>query len=168
MNILLATAAFSIPAGPFAEQLLVYADQAQVSVLYEFDGVNELQTHAVEGELKPRDAIEIMVSGLGYKIIFAEPDSVTLQKITSNLQPVTIRRIDPKPEPLAAEVIISTRKVRARTRTVPSPPGCVPLQWVAGMVLNRLGQVAMRMGYMSGEVYCYAEAPREVTEVEEE
>lgn len=154
---LLVATAFSIPAGDFAERLLQFADQAQMSVLYEYDGSRErYTTKAIEGEMAPADAVAAMLDGLGFRI-YVGSRSVTLRKIYER---------SPVSEPIyyaelpLQEVTISAKK--RPTRLVPSPPGCVPLRWVAGMVLNHLGQLALDMGYMDGEMYCVSQPAFEV------
>jgi iron complex outermembrane receptor protein len=56
---------FDLPAGPAGETLKAFARQAGREIVFAADAVGSVPTHAVKGELAPRDAIEAMLADTG-------------------------------------------------------------------------------------------------------
>ncbi len=60
---------FRIPSGRAERTLAVFAQQARVELLFAFDVVQGVGTHAVNGPLAPRDALDLMLAGTPLAIV---------------------------------------------------------------------------------------------------
>jgi iron complex outermembrane receptor protein len=57
--------AFDVPAGEATVSLKLFAEQSGQEIVYPVDAVKGTQTHAVKGELTPKDALDQMLAGTG-------------------------------------------------------------------------------------------------------
>src|SRR4051812_34731090 len=56
---------FDLPAGPAGETLKAFARQAGREIVFSADAIGTVPTHAVRGELAPREAIDAMLADTG-------------------------------------------------------------------------------------------------------
>ncbi len=59
------TRSFTLEAGPAAQRLREFGHQAQREILFPAEAVAGVQTHAIRGDLRPRDALDRMLAGSG-------------------------------------------------------------------------------------------------------
>src|SRR5260221_14706805 len=57
--------AFDIPAGPAGQTLKQFAAQAGREIVFAPETVNGVQTHAVKGSLRPREALDSLLADTG-------------------------------------------------------------------------------------------------------
>src|SRR5690242_11182359 len=69
---------FDVPAGPAAQTLPIYTSQAGLQVLFGYDDVRGIETHAIHGTLDVRTALEQMTKGTRLRFDFMDGDTVTL------------------------------------------------------------------------------------------
>lgn len=69
---------FRVPAGPAADTLRMYTAQTGLQVLFGYDDVRGIDTHAVHGLLDVRTALEQMTKGTRLRFQFMDADTVTL------------------------------------------------------------------------------------------
>jgi iron complex outermembrane recepter protein len=74
---------FEIPAGDFVDQVGLFAKQSGMSVLYKFEGVQELKTQPVSGNFTPAEALERMLRGTGIVPEFVKRQTVTLKRASA-------------------------------------------------------------------------------------
>lgn len=67
---------FDVPAGRVEITLNEFGTQADVQVLYNFDGMEKLRTHPVHGKMTPIVALQAMLEGTG--LIYSVVDGLTL------------------------------------------------------------------------------------------
>lgn len=173
-----ATAAihFAIPSGKLADRMGAFALQAEMQVLYKFDGTENLHTQGVEGVMTPSEALHTMLIGTDLFPEFVKPQTVTLKKYWSEDAIRGDEELRPDYEGWAPPPIVIVRAThgngKQRERVLPARapvPGCVRLRWLNGMVLNRLGLLAFDMQLMqeddgSDALYCYRKDADETEE----
>ena len=81
-----ATKSFQLPAGAAETTLKMFSEQAGVQVLFPTDGVQDVRTNAVAGELAPRQALEQMVANTVLVVVHDEKSGA-----------LGIRRRSPRP-----------------------------------------------------------------------
>lgn len=87
--------AFSIPAGPLGAALTAFGEAARLRVLVASDIVRDLRTSGVTGTFSPEDALRRLLTGTGLTYRFANPTTVTLERVSAvpgaiTLDPVTV------------------------------------------------------------------------------
>ena len=78
MNELLTLFVLHIAAGPAAEQLVVLARQANVTILFSYTDVNRSQSHALEGSYTIDGALRAMLKGKPLEYEFTSPTTITV------------------------------------------------------------------------------------------
>ena len=74
---------FDVPAGPAVQTLPIYISQAGLQVLFGYDDVRGIETHAVRGALDVVSALEQMTKGTRLRFDFMDADTVTLTVLPS-------------------------------------------------------------------------------------
>lgn len=73
------SANFDIPAQPLAAALKVFAEQAQVQLLYQSSAVNHARAPAISGELDKRTALEQLLKGTDLEAVYSSDVAVTIR-----------------------------------------------------------------------------------------
>lgn len=133
----LALAHFEIQPGDFVDTVEEYSKQADMSVLYEFDGAEQFTTPRVEGDMTARQALEALLAGLPVKAMYPYRRTITLTTTNAAVLPV-------KPEFL---------------RRGGWAYNCVPPKLIAGMLFNRMGRTLLDMGFINADYYCTKDHP---------
>ncbi len=71
---------FNIPSGKLADRMSTFALQSELQVLYKFDGIQDITTQAVIGDLTPGQALEKMLAGTDIVPEFVKPQTVALTR----------------------------------------------------------------------------------------
>ena len=76
---------FDIPAQSLNDALLMYANQAHIQLLFSADMVRGFSSKTMQGDLEPKQALELLLknSGLGYR--FIDPATATLLEQQSQI-----------------------------------------------------------------------------------
>jgi outer membrane receptor protein involved in Fe transport len=90
---------FNIPSGKLVDRMSTFALQSELQVLYKFDGIQDIETQAVIGDLTPAQALEKMLAGTDIVPEFVKPQTVALTR-----------------RALAGDVAIGTGRAGSRTR----------------------------------------------------
>jgi hypothetical protein len=132
---------FVIAAGQARDQLPVFTTQAGLQVLYGYDDVEGIETHAVYGEMPPQEALTRMLQGTRASFDFMDSETITL----------TVKPYDNLPD--SAPV-----RIQGHDYT------CAPLRWIIGMTYGRLGRLLFDMGQIAQETqFCTNERPVDST-----
>lgn len=127
---IIAATLFSILAGPAQETLPQYTQAAQIQVLYGYDDVRGITTHAVHGDMDYQTALALMIQGTRLQIGWMDGDTATLTVAPAVNEFYSVGTTEP-------------------CRIAGHDYTCVPLGWVIGMATNRLGRLLYDMGVVS-------------------
>ena len=70
--------AFDIPAQPVASAMGVFAKQSGVQILFPYDRVRDMRTHAIAGVMTPQAALDLMIAGTGLRVARSDNGVVAL------------------------------------------------------------------------------------------
>jgi len=71
---------FEIPEGPAQTQLTEFSKQSELQMVFDYDSVSGVTTHAVRGSYKPLDALKLMVKGTDIAFELLEKRTVTIKR----------------------------------------------------------------------------------------
>jgi len=71
---------FNIPAQPLPEALRAFADQAKMQLLYSPEAISNGKSNAVIGDFDKRVALEMLLKGTGYEVVFSKGNAATVRK----------------------------------------------------------------------------------------
>lgn len=72
---------FDIPAQSLPEALKAFADQAKMQLLYQPAAVGAGTSNAVVGELDKRAALELLLRGTGFEVVFSKGNAATVRAV---------------------------------------------------------------------------------------
>ncbi len=72
---------FDIPAQPLPEALKIFADQAKMQLLYQPEAISAGMSNAVVGDFEKRTALELLLKGTGYEVVFSKGNAATVRRV---------------------------------------------------------------------------------------
>lgn len=122
---------FEIPAGPAQTQLTEFSKQSELQMVFDYDSVSGVTTHAVRGSYKPLDALKLMVQGTDIAFELLEKRTVTIKRNRSarraskpepTTEPLHRRQTDRRtPDATLAEVNIRAHRTTTSLPATGSP-----------------------------------------------
>lgn len=125
------TRQFSVPAGPLADALLVYAQQAGVSIAVSDPRLARLRTAGLQGRYDIAEALRRLLNGSG--LMFAFIDAATVRIMLAPTPPATRARAPvpakavPAPTMTGAEIVVVATKQHATLAEYPASIALVQL-----------------------------------------
>jgi heme acquisition protein HasR len=86
------TVYFHIVAQPMPVALALFAEQAHMQVLYDYEAVASVRCNAVTGQMGKREALERLLLDTGLEATFSSPTAVTVRRVRAS-------RVQPTPSP---------------------------------------------------------------------
>lgn len=77
------TQRFDIPAQPLPEALRIFADQADMQLIYKPEAVSAGVSSPVSGDLDKRVALELLLKGTGFEVVFSKGNAATIRTVGS-------------------------------------------------------------------------------------
>jgi len=165
---------FNLPAQPAPEALLAFSQQARVEVLFSYDDLRPVTTHAVVGRYEREDALNHLLKNTGFR---ARRKLLGKFVITRTVQPIGSiegRLLTPAGQP-APGVAVALDETRFRTRSNESggfvfgavPPGTYRLiARGAGYQPLQLGEVRVEGGRELALTPLTLQSAEELTQLE--
>ncbi len=139
---------YAIPAEPLTDALAALAARSGLSISEPNSGFGGVRSRPVEGRYTPREALERMLAGSGWRAEFLDQRTVRIVRVQARAREVPPRRAAP-PRALFTEVeplMVEATKRRAAPDSIADPVTAVPGSWIertqAGDAADIAGQVA--------------------------